>query len=65
MAPVAALDIEKLVREALTVKDEAKITHIITSLADLAHSNNGNARSGAIMGLAGVSFVLQPGQLAS
>jgi vacuole morphology and inheritance protein 14 len=55
---VAALDIERLVREAVTSKDEPRIVAIVTTLADLAHSSNYNARSGAIMGLAGVSIAL-------
>lgn len=45
------------VREAAGVDDVKKLNHVIAQLCELAASPQANGRSGAIMGLAGVSWV--------
>ena len=54
----AALEVERVVREAAGVDDVTKLHHIISQLCELAASVHSNARSGGIMGLAAASSVL-------
>ncbi|KAM0792832.1 hypothetical protein ACM66B_002598 [Microbotryomycetes sp. NB124-2] len=56
----AALDLERVVREASAVNDTKKLEAIIEQLCVLTGSTNSNSRSGSIMGLAGVAIALGP-----
>lgn len=50
---VAALEVEKQVRESIANKDHGRIVQTIGTLTELLHkSNNLNSRCGALMGLA-------------
>ncbi|KAJ3339402.1 hypothetical protein HDU93_008310 [Gonapodya sp. JEL0774] len=58
----AALDVEKLVREAQTNKDDSRIYNIIQSLVnDFTYNfQMPNARNGGLIGLAGAAIALGP-----
>jgi hypothetical protein len=51
----AALDLERLVREAAAVDDVKKLDALIAQLCDLSAGAKTDGRCGAIMGLAGVA----------
>lgn len=54
----AALEVEKVVREATIGEDVLKLSAIISQLCELAQNQHSNARSGGIMGLAAASCVI-------
>lgn len=54
---MAALEIERHVRDTLANKDHGRVVQTIGSLTELLHtSSNNNAKCGSLMGLAAYVF---------